>query len=68
MRSINIMFVLGGPQLGQFESGAVAALWSPVASVVSGGVACVVSVFAIATWIPEIVRYGAHRDEVATAE
>lgn len=68
LNAINIMFVLGGPQLGQFESGAVAALWSPVASVVSGGVACVASVFAIAAWIPEIVRYRAHRDEVASAE
>ena len=68
LNAINIMFVLGGPQLGQLESGAVAAVWSPVASVVSGGVACVVSVFAIATWIPEIVRYRAHRDELATAE
>jgi MFS family permease len=67
LNAINIMFVLGGPQLGQFESGTVAALWSPVASVVSGGVACVASVVAIAAWIPEVVRYRAHRDEVAAA-
>src|SRR5436190_8835389 len=62
LNAINIMFVLGGPQLGQFESGAVAALWSPVGSVISGGVACVPSVFALPAWIPEIVRYRAHRD------
>jgi MFS family permease len=68
LNAINIMFVLGGPQLGQFESGAVAAVWSPMASVVSGGVACVVSVLAVAAWIPEIVRYRAHRDEVAAAD
>jgi MFS family permease len=68
LNSINIMFVLGGPQLGQFESGAVAALWSPMASVVSGGLACVASVVAVAAWIPEIVRYRAHRDEVAAAD
>jgi MFS family permease len=67
LNAINIMFVLGGPQLGQFESGTVAALWSPVASVVSGGVACVASVVAIAAWIPEVVRYRAHRDEVTAA-
>ena len=65
LNAINIMFVLGGPQLGQFESGAIAALASPVASVVSGGAACVLSVVAVAAWIPEIVRYRAHRDEVA---
>jgi len=64
LNAINLMFVAGGPQLGQFESGAVAGLWSPVASVVSGGLACVASVFAIAAWLPEIVRYRAHRDEV----
>ncbi|HEY8731216.1 MAG TPA: MFS transporter [Candidatus Limnocylindria bacterium] len=68
LNAINIMFVVGGPQLGQFESGAVAALWSPVSSVVSGGLACVLSVFAIAAWIPETVRYRAHRDEITAAE
>jgi hypothetical protein len=68
LNAINLMFVLGGPQLGQFESGAVAAVWSPVASVISGGVACVASVFAIAAWIPEITHFRAHRDEAATAE
>jgi MFS family permease len=68
LNSINLMFVLGGPQLGQFESGAVAALWSPMASVVSGGLACVAGVVAVAVWIPEIVRYRAHRDEVAAAD
>jgi len=67
LNAINIMFVLGGPQLGQFESGAVAAVWSPMASVVSGGVACVASVVAVAAWIPEILRYRAHRDEEAAA-
>ena len=67
LNSINIMFVLGGPQLGQFESGTVAALWSPVAAVVTGGVACVASVFAIAAWIPEIARFRVHRDDIAPA-
>lgn len=68
LNAINIMFVLGGPQLGQFESGAVAALWSPVGSVVSGGVVCVASMFAIAAWIPEIVRFRSHHDEAAAAD
>ena len=68
LNAINMMFVFGGPQLGQFESGAVAALWSPVAAVVSGGLACVASVIAVAAWIPEIVRHRTHRDEIATAD
>ncbi|MEA2662077.1 MAG: hypothetical protein QOH08_1649, partial [Chloroflexota bacterium] len=68
LNAINMMFVMGGPQLGQFESGAVAALWSPVGAVVSGGIACVVSVLAIAAWIPEIVRFRAHRDQPSAAD
>ena len=68
LNAINMMFVYGGPQLGQFESGAVAALWSPVAAVVSGGLACVASVIAVAAWIPEIVRHRPHRDEITTAD
>jgi MFS family permease len=63
LNSINLMFVAGGPYLGQFESGAVAGLWSPVAAVVSGGIACVASVIAIAAWSPEIGRYRAHRED-----
>ncbi len=59
LNSINLMFVAGGPYLGQFESGAVAGLWSPVASVVSGGIACVAAVFVIAARFPELVRYRA---------
>ena len=67
LNAINLMFVAGGPYLGQFESGAVAGLWSPVASVVSGGLACIVSVFAISAWLPEIARYRTHQDAVPAA-
>lgn len=66
LNAINLMFVAGGPYLGQVESGAVAGLWSPVAAIVSGGVACVAAVFAVAAWRPELVRYRAHRDDPAT--
>ena len=68
LNAINLMFVAGGPYLGQFESGAVAAIWSPVASIVSGGIACVVSVFAIATWLPEIVRQRARPEDAPMRE
>ena len=62
LNSINLMFVAGGPYLGQLESGAVAGIWSPVAAVVSGGLICIASVFAVATWLPQIVRYRMERD------
>jgi MFS family permease len=61
LNSINIMFVLGGPTVGQVESGVVAGLWSPVAAAISGGLACVGSVVAIALLMPELRRYRSDR-------
>ena len=37
--SVNGLFSNGGPQLGQFESGLVAQLWSPEVSALTGGLA-----------------------------
>jgi predicted MFS family arabinose efflux permease len=39
--AVNSIFIGASNQLGEFESGATAALWGPVASVVVGGVATV---------------------------
>jgi MFS family permease len=39
--AINSLFIGASNQLGEFESGAVAHVWGPVASVVSGGVGTV---------------------------
>lgn len=36
--AVNSIFIGASNQLGEFESGAVAALWGPVVSVVSGGI------------------------------
>jgi len=48
MTSINMIFFMGGPQLGEVEAGTVAALLGAPLSVVTGGVACVVAaVFAV---------------------
>ena len=59
LSAINLVFVAGGPQLGQVESGVVADLWSPEASVVSGGLACVGMVFVAHALAPEVARYRA---------
>src|SRR5207245_11447565 len=48
----NAMFVIGGPMLGQFESGLVAGLSTPEFSVVSGGVACIFATIAICRLCP----------------
>lgn len=59
LSSVHIAVVTGGPQLGDAEAGAVAALTSPRVSVVSGGVACIVGVAALIRWVPDLARYDA---------
>jgi MFS family permease len=54
--AVNAMFVIGGPMLGQFESGLVAGLWTPQFSVLSGGLACIIATFAIAALVPGLLR------------
>ncbi len=55
--SINLIFIGASNQLGAAESGFVAALTSATFSVVSGGIACLFVVAAIAWRIPELRRY-----------
>lgn len=57
LSSINFVFVAGGPQLGQVESGFVADLFSPEISVVTGGLACVGVAIVAGTLAPQLVRY-----------
>lgn len=59
LSSVHIAVVTGGPQLGDAEAGAVAALTSARFSVVSGGVACILGVAALVRWVPELARYDA---------
>ena len=54
--AVNAMFVIGGPMLGQFESGVVAGLVTPVFSVVSGGIACIVATLAVVALVPRLLR------------
>jgi MFS family permease len=57
MSAVHILVVSGGPRLGDFEAGLVAAATSPTISVVSGGLACIVGVVALAIAVPEFARY-----------
>jgi len=54
--AVNGMFVIGGPMLGQFESGLVAGLVTPEFSVVSGGLACILATLAVVALVPSLVR------------
>src|SRR5438874_991564 len=62
--AISWMFFLGGPYLGQVESGVVADLVSPTFSVVSGGIATLFSVVGVALWAPEVLSYRAPAPEL----
>jgi MFS family permease len=57
MTSVNQIFFLGGPQLGELEAGIVAQIWGPVVAVVSGGIGCLVGVAWTRSRYPEIERY-----------
>jgi MFS family permease len=67
LSAVHIMVVTGGPRLGDFEAGGVATLVSPWFSVVSGGVACVLGVLALARVFPELGRYHAETGSPGTA-
>lgn len=59
MSQIFILVVTGGPRLGDFEAGVVAAWFTPTISVVSGGLACIVGAGFVALAYPELRRYRA---------
>jgi MFS family permease len=56
---IHILVVTGGPRLGDLEAGLVAAAFSPMASVVSGGLLCIAGAGLIAWRVPAFRRYHA---------
>lgn len=57
MTSVNMVFFMGGPQLGELEAGVVAQLFSAPVSVVTGGIGCVLAVGWIAARTPELRGY-----------
>jgi MFS family permease len=67
MSAFHMMVVTTGQRLGDLEAGAVAAVAGPVFSVVSGGIACVVGVAALAALLPEMWTQRAARTEPGAA-
>jgi MFS family permease len=61
LASIEMVSYMSGPLLGHVEAGAVAAAFGVTASVVSGGVLCVLGVLACGVWLPRFVGYDARR-------
>lgn len=60
MVGVNMVFFMGGPQLGELEAGLVANWWGAVASVVSGGIGSLLATAWVAGSTPELRRYGKH--------
>ena len=63
LSSIHTAVVTGGPRLGDFEAGAVAALSSPQISVVSGGLGCLLGVGLVSVLMPVFARYDSRAAE-----
>jgi len=66
MTSVNMIFFMGGPQLGELEAGLVASVWGAAASVISGGIACLVATGWVAASTPELRRYEREPEEIAS--
>lgn len=60
MTAINMIFFMGGPQLGEFEAGMLAAAVGGPVSVVVGGIGTLVVVAVMTATIPALRRYSQH--------
>jgi len=57
MTGVNMVFFMGGPQLGELEAGAVANWLGATVSVVSGGIGCLIATGWVAASTPALRRY-----------
>jgi MFS family permease len=65
LASIEMVSYSSGPLLGHLEAGLVAAMFGVRASVISGGVLCVIGVLACGLWLPRFVQYDARQSAPA---
>jgi predicted MFS family arabinose efflux permease len=66
MTGVNMVFFMGGPQLGELEAGLVANLWGAPLSVVTGGIGCLLATAWVAARTP-VLRAYRRLSEVETA-
>jgi uncharacterized membrane protein YraQ (UPF0718 family) len=57
MTSVNMVFFMGGPQLGELEAGLVASVFGAPIAIVTGGVATVLLTALIAWRYPRLRNY-----------
>ncbi len=66
MTSVNMIFFMGGPQLGEFEAGLLAAAIGGPFSVVIGGIGTLVATGTMAYLVPKLRNYSNHEAEHPT--
>jgi MFS family permease len=57
MTSVNQIFFMGGPQLGEVEAGLVAQFFGAPIAVLTGGIGCILAVVGVSRRWPQIGRY-----------
>jgi len=66
MVGVNMIFFIGGPQLGELEAGLVANAFGPTTAVVTGGLGCLIATAWVAANTPPLLAY--RRTPAAEAE
>jgi len=66
MTSINQIFFMGGPQLGEIEAGAVAQYFGVPFAIISGGVGTILGVWLVASIWPSLTRYNGDEPNAQT--
>ena len=59
LQGVFIVVVAGGPRLGDFVAGSVAAGHGEAFAAIAGGIACVLAVAALSAWQRDFLRYDA---------
>jgi len=67
MTSVNMVFFMGGPQLGELEAGLVAQAFSAPVSVITGGLGCLVATAWTAWREPQLRQYSKESAQPAAA-
>ncbi|MCC6500108.1 MAG: MFS transporter [Anaerolineales bacterium] len=67
MTSVNQIFFMGGPQLGEVEAGVAASLFGVPFAIVSGGIGCIVGMALIVWKWPQLISYSGDEPQLATA-
>jgi MFS family permease len=68
LSAVHIAVVTGGPRLGDFESGVVAALTTPEFAVVSGGLACIAGAVVVARTMPAFTNWRLQENSAPESE